>query len=51
MLIGGITIEDLKSGCSRPRNLGIVSAFTYMKIIEQWGSGIPKMISACKEAG
>ena len=22
-----------------------------MKIIEQWGRGIPKMISACKEAG
>jgi len=22
-----------------------------MKIIEQWGSGIPKMISTCKEAG
>ncbi len=51
MLIGGITIEDLKLGCSRPRNRGLVSAFTYMKIIEQWGSGIPKMISACKEAG
>lgn len=51
MLIGGVTIEDLKSGCSRPRNRGIVSALTYMKIIEQWGSGIPKMISACRKAG
>ena len=51
MLIGGLTIDDLKSGCSRPRNRGIVNAFTYMKIIEQWGSGIPRMMKACKEVG
>lgn len=51
MLIGGLTIEDLKSGCSRPRNRGLVNAFTYMKIIEQWGSGIPRLLADCKRAG
>ena len=29
----------------------IVSAFTYMKIIEQWGSGIPRLLENCKSAG
>jgi predicted HTH transcriptional regulator len=51
MLIGGLTIEDLKNGCSKPRNRALVTAFTYMKIIEQWGSGIPRVFKACKEAG
>ncbi len=51
MLIGGFSIEDLKSGCCQARNRGIVSAFTYMKIIEQWGSGIPRLLENCKSAG
>ena len=44
MLIGGFTIEDLKAGCCQARNRGIVNALTYMKIIEQWGSGIPRLL-------
>ena len=51
MLIGGFTIEDLKSGCCQARNRGIVNALTYMKIIEQWGSGIPRLLENCKNAG
>lgn len=51
MLIGGLSIEDLKAGCCQARNRGIVSAFTYMKIIEQWGSGIPRLMENCKSAG
>lgn len=51
MLIGGFSIEDLKSGCCQARNRGIVSAFTYMKIIEQWASGIPRLLENCKCAG
>ena len=51
MLIGGFSIEDLKSGCCQARNRGIVSAFTYMKIIEQWGSGIPRLLENCKSSG
>ncbi len=51
MLIGGFTIEDLKAGCCQVRNRGIVNALTYMKIIEQWGSGIPRLLENCKSAG
>ena len=51
MLIGGLTIKDLKNGCSKPRNRALVNAFAYMKIIEQWGSGIPRIFNACKQAG
>jgi len=36
---------------AKPRNRALVAAFTYMKIIEQWGSGIPRVFKACKEAG
>ncbi|MBQ5852178.1 MAG: putative DNA binding domain-containing protein [Lachnospiraceae bacterium] len=50
MLIGGFTIEDLKAGCCQARNRGIVNALTYMKIIEQWGSGIPRLLENCKNA-
>lgn len=51
MLFGGLSIEDLKEGQSRPRNRGIASAFVAMKIIEQWGTGIPRIIEMCKEYG
>lgn len=34
----------MKEGYSKVRNHAIASAFSYMKIIEQWGSGIPRII-------
>lgn len=51
MLIGGVTIEELKEGYSRPRNRGIVNALTYMKNMDQWGSGIPRLMENCQKAG
>lgn len=51
MLIGGVTIQELKDGCSRPRNRGIVNAFTYMKNMDQWGSGIPRLMENCRKSG
>ena len=51
MLIGGLTIEEMKEGYSRPRNKGIMSAFAYMKIVEHWGSGIPRLYRNCEQAG
>ena len=33
------------------RNRAIASAFAYMKIIEQWGSGIPRIFEEFKEYG
>jgi len=45
-------MEDLfKPHASRLRNKGIAEVFFDTKIIEQWGSGIEKMINYCKEAG
>ena len=38
-------------GYSRPRNPAIASAFAYMKIIEKWGTGIPRLFEACEEYG
>ena len=43
MLDNELTIEKLKSGFSKVKNKGIAAAFSYMNIIEAWGSGIPKM--------
>jgi len=41
----------MKEGYSKIRNRGIASAFSYMKIIEGWGSGIPRMLEECREYG
>ena len=48
----GLTMEDLlKPHASKLRNKGIAEVFFDTGIIEQWGSGIEKMISYCREAG
>lgn len=47
----GITIPDILSGVSKLRNRVIGRVFSELGFIEQWGSGIQRMISACKEAG
>ena len=51
MLIGGLTIEEMKKGYSRPRNKGIMRALAYMKVVERWGSGIPRLYEDCERAG
>ena len=51
MLDSEITIEKMKSGLSKIRNRGIAAAFSYMNIVEAWGSGIPKMFQEAKEYG
>ena len=51
MLDREITIEKMKSGLSKIRNRGIAAAFSYMNILEAWGSGIPKMFREAKEYG
>lgn len=51
MLLNGVTIEKMKSGYSKVRNRAITSTFTYMKIIEEWGSGIPRMLEEFKKQG
>lgn len=51
MLLNGVTIEKMKEGYSKVRNRAIASAFTYMKIIEKWGSGIPRMMEEFRDRG
>lgn len=51
MLLNGVSIKKMKEGYSKPRNRAIAYAFAYMKIIEKWGSGIPRMLRECSEYG
>ena len=39
----------IKSGSIR--NEALVNAFSYMNLIEHWGSGIPRIVESVKEAG
>ncbi len=47
----GLTIEDLPRGVSKLRNRVIGRILHALGLIEQWGSGIQRMIAACREAG
>lgn len=51
MLDKDITIEQMKTGMSKIRNRGIAEVFSYMNLIEAWGSGIPKIIDEAREYG
>lgn len=51
MLSGDMDIERMKEGFSLIRNMGIAKAFVYMKVIEAWGTGIPRMMTECREHG
>lgn len=47
----GFSVEDLyKPHNSKARNKGIAKVFFDIGFIEQWGSGIGKMVDLCKEA-
>ena len=50
MLYGGLTIEQIKEG-AKTRNRSIAEVFSRMKIIKNWGTGIKRMFSSCKEYG
>ena len=47
----GLTLDDLPLGVSKLRNRVIGRVFHELKLIEQWGSGIGRMIDACQQAG
>lgn len=51
MLLNGVTIEKIRQGYSKVRNRAIANAFSYMKIIEEWGSGIPRMYDEFERYG
>lgn len=47
----GQTLERMKEGYSQIRNEALASAFSYMNLIEHWGSGVPRIIGKVKAAG
>lgn len=47
----GQTMERMKEGYSKIRNEALAHAFSYMNLIEHWGSGIPRIIGKVKKAG
>ncbi len=51
MLLNTVSIKKMMEGYSKLRNPAIASAFAYMKIIEKWGTGIPRLLHECREYG
>ena len=47
----GVTVEKMRAGCSDCRNEALALALSYMNIIEDWGSGIPRIRGELREAG
>ncbi len=50
-LLPGVTIDLMKEGFSKIRNRSLANAFSYMKLVEAWGSGIPRLMQEMKEYG
>ena len=47
----GLTVDDLPLGVSKLRNRVIGRVFHELGLVEQWGSGAQRMITACKDSG
>ena len=47
----GQTIEKMKQGNSNIRNEATAYALHYLKYIENWGRGIPRIIKSIEESG
>lgn len=47
----GLTVADLPLGVSKLRNRVIGRVFHELGLVERWGSGVQRMISACRDAG
>lgn len=48
-LMPGVTLERMKEGYSQIRNRALAHAFSYMNLIEGWGTGIPRLIRHMEE--
>ncbi len=47
----GITVDDMKQGISKIRNPVIARVFRELNLIEQWGSGVPRIFSQTAALG
>lgn len=50
-LMPGVTIDRMKEGYSQIRNKALANAFSYMHLIEGWGTGIPRLLQDMKDYG
>ncbi|CVI72350.1 hypothetical protein BN3660_02563 [Eubacteriaceae bacterium CHKCI004] len=50
-LMPGVTVGRMKEGYSQIRNRALAHAFSYMNLIEGWGTGIPRLMQEMKEYG
>lgn len=50
-LMPGVTVDRMKEGYSQIRNRALAHAFSYMNLIEGWGTGIPRLLREMKEYG
>lgn len=50
-LMPGVTIDRMKEGYSQIRNRALAHAFSYMNLIEGWGTGIPRLLREMEEYG
>jgi ATP-dependent DNA helicase RecG len=51
LLPAGMTVEDMSTGVSRVRNRVVARVFKELGYIEQWGSGIGRILDALSQAG
>ncbi len=47
----GMTVEDMRRGVSKIRNPVIARVFRELRLIEQWGSGVPRIFRETAAAG
>lgn len=47
----GLSVDDLPRGVSKLRNRVIGRVFRELGLVENWGSGVPGVIAACRDAG
>ena len=47
----GMTIQDMRRGVSKIRNHVIARVFRELNLIEQWGSGIPRILREAEKLG
>ncbi len=45
----GLTLGDLPRGVSKLRNRVIGRVFHELRLVEQWGSGVQRMLAACRD--
>lgn len=51
ILLPGLTIDEMRDGVSRVRNRVIARVFKELGLVEQWGTGVQRMMAACEVAG